>query len=109
MSCKIILKATTFFKIAINTISYPNHNTYILFTNVYTFLLVRWINDENPLERAAKTAIANNFTTPLDEIDAAARILDPIIAPLILAESSDNNYCSPPYGCFLKDFFITEW
>ncbi len=27
-----------------------------------------WINDENPLHRAATTAKKHNFATPLDEI-----------------------------------------
>lgn len=37
-----------------------------------------WINDENPLEKASKIAKTNLFQTPIDEIDAAARILDPV-------------------------------
>ena len=36
-----------------------------------------WINDENPLVVAAKTSVVNNFQTPIDEVDAAARVLDP--------------------------------
>ena len=85
-------------------------------------MIFRWINDENPIERAAKTAEVHNFATPLDEIDAAARILDPIFAPLIIAANNpvnraENNhsarvsdgYCSPAFGCFLKDYFPTEW
>ena len=56
-----------------------------------------WINDENPLERAAKTAEVNNFQTPIDEIDAAARLVDPIF---------DD---STVYGKFLKDYRETEW
>lgn len=47
-----------------------------------------WINDENPLHRAAATAVRNNFHTPIDEIDAAARILDPVFAPLLEAEEA---------------------
>lgn len=70
-----------------------------------------WINDENPLERAARTAKENKFATPLDEIDAAARVIDPIFAPLIdgAIENGGNGMCSPLYGCFLKDYFTTEW
>ena len=30
----------------------------------------------------------NNFTTPLDEVDAAARILDPVLAPLREAQDA---------------------
>ena len=56
-----------------------------------------WINDENPLERAAKTAEVNNFQTPIDEIDAASRLVDPIF---------DD---STVYGKFLKDYRETEW
>ncbi|CAJ1953857.1 unnamed protein product [Cylindrotheca closterium] len=62
-----------------------------------------WINDENPLERATKTAAANLFQTPIDEIDAAARILDPIFSGI-------NDPKAPKdYGKFLKDYKETEW
>lgn len=27
-----------------------------------------WINDENPIEKAAKTAATKNFQTPIDEV-----------------------------------------
>jgi NAD(P)-dependent dehydrogenase (short-subunit alcohol dehydrogenase family) len=56
-----------------------------------------WINDENPLEIASRTAEVNNFQTPIDEIDAASRILDPIMTDTKI------------YGKFLKDYRETEW
>ena len=59
-----------------------------------------WINDENPLERARATAERNNFQTPLDEIDAAARVVDPIFAVV--------NGGDPVHGKFLKDYFPCE-
>lgn len=68
-----------------------------------------WINDENPLEKAAATAQAHGFATPLDEIDAAARILDPIFAPLSAGQAHPQGLCAPPWGCFLKDFHVSEW
>ena len=78
-----------------------------------------WINDENPLEIAIRINSDHDFATPLDEVDAAARILDPVFAPLIegqtgktaTAESgaSGIGYCSPAFGSFLKDFYVTEW
>ena len=61
-----------------------------------------WINDENPLERASKTAKANLFQTPIDEVDAAARILDPIFSAKI-------DKTTIKYGCFFKDYKETEW
>ena len=64
-----------------------------------------WINDENPLERASKTAQQNVFQTPIDEIDAASRILDPIFVSIM---NTDKDF-TPEYGKFLKDYHETEW
>jgi NAD(P)-dependent dehydrogenase (short-subunit alcohol dehydrogenase family) len=63
-----------------------------------------WINDENPLEKANKTANVNNFQTPIDEIDAAARILDPIFSGV-----NGDADMKKDYGKFLKDYRETEW
>ena len=60
-----------------------------------------WINDENPLERARATADRHHFQTPLDEVDAAARVVDPI---LHVASGGD-----PLHGKFLKDYLPCEW
>ena len=60
-----------------------------------------WINDENPLEKAFEIATKSNFQTPIDEVDAAARILDPVMTGV-----SDGTLI---YGKFLKDYAPTEW
>ncbi|CAI5737026.1 unnamed protein product [Hyaloperonospora brassicae] len=60
-----------------------------------------WINDENPLAKAHAYAEAHDFQTPIDEIDAAARVLDPIF----VGYNSDETV----FGKFLKDFHETEW
>ena len=56
-----------------------------------------WINDENPLQKARETFREQNFQTPIDEIDAAARILDSIITR------------STVHGKFFKDYLESEW
>ena len=66
-----------------------------------------WINDEKPAAQAAADAQTHNFQTPIDEIDAAARVLDPIIAPCRQAEAGEEP--KPPYGIFLKDYAQCEW
>lgn len=60
-----------------------------------------WINDENPLEKALASARERHFQTPLDEIDAAARVLDPVFDGV--------NGGQPQCGVFLKDYRETEW
>ncbi|GAB5355406.1 hypothetical protein AAMO2058_000202700 [Amorphochlora amoebiformis] len=60
-----------------------------------------WINDENPLEKANKIAKEHNFQTPIDEVDAAARILDPVMIGV--------NKGTLLFGKFLKDYAPTEW
>jgi NAD(P)-dependent dehydrogenase (short-subunit alcohol dehydrogenase family) len=64
-----------------------------------------WINDENPLEKASKIAQHNRFQTPIDEIDAAARILDPIFTGIKVGDASSEKM----YGQFLKDYRESEW
>ena len=58
-----------------------------------------WINDENPTGRAVEHARRHAFQTPLDEIDAAARILDPVL----------GGHEPPLHGVFLKDYAPCEW
>jgi NAD(P)-dependent dehydrogenase (short-subunit alcohol dehydrogenase family) len=82
-------------------------------SNVYMSAVdTGWINDENPLEKASRIAKTSNFCTPLDEVDAAARILDPIFTPIHASQVTgvdSEGLCSPPFGCFLKDYHISEW
>jgi len=82
-----------------------------------------WINDENPLPLAQRIAEDHQFQTPIDEIDAAARILDPVLTGMeAIASGGGNSHRSrksgsaggshaagPPWGIFLKDYKQTEW
>ncbi|KAL9642919.1 hypothetical protein ABK040_010613 [Willaertia magna] len=58
-----------------------------------------WNNDENPLNDLEN--ISQSYFCPLDEIDGAARILDPIACAL----SGERKY----FGCFLKNFEPFRW
>ena len=66
---------------------------------------------QNPLEKATKIAKTNLFQTPIDEVDAAARILDPVFVG-INADATpgcDPEKISKDYGKFFKDYKETEW
>ena len=60
-----------------------------------------WINDEKPVHLAAGHAREAHFQTPIDEVDAAARILDPVFSGVETG--------APVFGVFLKDFKESEW
>lgn len=59
-----------------------------------------WVTDEDPAVHAARKAEAG-FAPPLDVIDGAARIVDPVFA----GENSGRHV----WGQFLKDYRPTSW
>eukprot|EP00163_Fabomonas_tropica_P023703 TRINITY_DN41108_c0_g1_i1.p1 TRINITY_DN41108_c0_g1~~TRINITY_DN41108_c0_g1_i1.p1 ORF type:complete len:727 (-),score=149.76 TRINITY_DN41108_c0_g1_i1:175-2355(-) len=67
-----------------------------------------WINEENPVAKAVEIATTHKFQTPLDEIDAASRVLDPIIGPLHQRQAGEEDVV-PDWGIFLKDYVKCEW
>jgi NAD(P)-dependent dehydrogenase (short-subunit alcohol dehydrogenase family) len=60
-----------------------------------------WVSDEDPVEIAAQKQAEHGFHPPLDIVDGAARIVDPII--------DGANTGIHVWGQFLKDFRPTDW
>ncbi|MFD5464025.1 SDR family oxidoreductase [Kitasatospora sp. NPDC127059] len=58
-----------------------------------------WITDENPAPTKTRIA-ARGFRTPLDIVDGAARVYDPIVR---------GEAGHPVSGVFLKDYRVAEW
>merc|ERR1719188_2831569 len=72
---------TNMAKAALNMMTRTSAEEYARNSDIYMNSVdTGWINDENPLPTAQRIAADHGFQTPIDEIDAAARILDPVLA-----------------------------
>jgi len=60
-----------------------------------------WVTDEDPVEIAARKTAEHRFHPPLDIVDGAARIVDPIIDGINTGEHV--------WGQFLKDYRSIDW
>jgi NAD(P)-dependent dehydrogenase (short-subunit alcohol dehydrogenase family) len=60
-----------------------------------------WVSDEDPAEIAARKRAEHGFHPPLDNVDGAARIVDPVI--------DGHNTGVHVWGQFLKDYRPTDW
>jgi NAD(P)-dependent dehydrogenase (short-subunit alcohol dehydrogenase family) len=60
-----------------------------------------WVTDEDPVEIAARKTREHRFHPPLDIVDGAARIVDPIMTGMNTGEHV--------WGQFLKDYRSVAW
>lgn len=60
-----------------------------------------WVTDEDPAELSQRKVEVHDFQPPLDIVDGAARVIDPLFDGI----NTGQHWC----GKFLKDYFPIDW
>ena len=60
-----------------------------------------WVTDEDPYAHSVRKAHVHGFSPPLDAVDGAARVLDPLFVGLTTGDH--------PWGHFFKDYGPVRW
>ena len=60
-----------------------------------------WVTDEDPMVLSMRKQENHDFQPPLDIVDGAARVCDPLFSGIL----TEKHWC----GKFLKDYFPVDW
>lgn len=92
---------TNMAKAALNMLTHTSSATFAKAGIYMNAVDTGWVTDEDPAELSKKKVEIHDFQPPLDIVDGAARVMDPLIDGI-----NTGKHWS---GKFLKDYFPIDW
>jgi NAD(P)-dependent dehydrogenase (short-subunit alcohol dehydrogenase family) len=92
---------TNMAKAALNMMTLTSARDYARFGIYMNAVDTGWVTDEDPAEISQRKQDEFDFQPPLDIVDGAARVVDPIFAGILTGQHT--------WGKFLKDYMPTDW
>ena len=92
---------TNMAKAALNMLTHTSASTLAKHGIYMNAVDTGWVTDEDPAELSKKKVEEHDFQPPLDIVDGAARVMDPLFDGI----NTGKHWC----GKFLKDYFPIDW
>ncbi|MDO3694842.1 SDR family oxidoreductase [Wenyingzhuangia sp. chi5] len=92
---------TNMAKAALNMLTHTSASTFAKHGIYMNAVDTGWVTDEDPVELSKKKVDLHDFQPPLDIVDGAARVIDPLFDGI----NTGKHWC----GKFLKDYKPIDW
>ena len=92
---------TNMAKAALNMLTHTSASDFAKYGIFMNAVDTGWVTDEDPVELSKKKQEVHDFQPPLDIVDGAARVMDPLFDGI----NTGKHWC----GQFLKDYRPIDW